>query len=201
MNVVFIKSACSHGQYPPPDVPEVAFAGRSNVGKSSLINVLTGRRNLARTGATPGRTQTINFFRLNDRINMVDLPGYGFARVPQQVRQAWKPMVEAYLRDRESLSAVVVILDIRRDPSTGDTDLLNWLEAHKIPAIIVLTKADKLSRSKRAARAGKLGRELAGLSSGRPVLFSALTREGRNEVWERIRDLTGGGAQRPGSSP
>lgn len=201
MNVTFVKSAFRQNQYPPPDRPEVAFAGRSNVGKSSLINVLSERRNLARTGSTPGRTQAINFFSLDDRLYLVDLPGYGFARVPPQVRQAWKPMVENYLRVRKSLSAVVVILDIRREPSKGDLDLLGWLDAYGIPALIVLTKADKLSRPKRAARAGKLGRELADFSSGKPVLFSALNREGRNEVWQRIHDLIGEASQRPVSSP
>ena len=201
MNVTFVKSAFKPEQYPPADRPEVAFAGRSNVGKSSLINVLVQRRNLARTGSTPGRTQSINFFSLDDRLHLVDLPGYGFARVPREVRQAWKPMVEAYLRDREDLRAVVVILDIRREPSEGDLALLQWLRAYGVPAVIVLTKADKLSRQKAKSRAGKLGRELAAFSDGRPVLFSAKSREGRGDVWRRIEEAVGKGVQRPVSRP
>ncbi|MCF8060935.1 MAG: ribosome biogenesis GTP-binding protein YihA/YsxC [Deltaproteobacteria bacterium] len=201
MNVIFVKSAFKPDQYPPADRPEVAFAGRSNVGKSSLINVLVQRRNLARTGSTPGRTQSINFFSLDDRLHLVDLPGYGFARVPREVQQAWKPMVEAYLQERKTLRAVVVILDIRRDPSGGDLDLLQWLRAYGIPAVVVLTKADKLSRQKAKSRAGKLGRELATLSAGRPVLFSAKSREGRGDIWRRIEEVVGKEAQRPVSKP
>ncbi len=175
----------------------MAFAGRSNVGKSSLINTLVQRRNLARTGSTPGRTQAINFFALHDRSHLVDLPGYGFARVPPQVREAWKPMVEAYLRERTTLRAVVVILDIRREPSQGDLDLLHWLESYGIPAIIVLTKADKLSRGKRAAQAGKLERVLRGMSPEKPILFSARTREGRRDVWMRIEEALQQGLNAP----
>jgi GTP-binding protein len=201
MNVTFIKSASRPDQYPPAGPPEVAFAGRSNVGKSSLINVLVNRRNLARTGSTPGRTQAINFFSANNFLNLVDLPGYGFAKVPPRVRAAWKPMIENYLSHRGSLRAVVAILDIRREPSQGDLDLLGWLKAYEIQSIIVLTKVDKLARSKRMSRAGKLGRTLAGLSTGKPILFSALTREGRNDVWKRIHELTGEGIQRPLSRP
>ncbi len=191
MNVVFLKSAYRRDHYPPADRPEVAFAGRSNVGKSSLINVLVNRRNVARTGSTPGRTQAINFFNLDDRLFLVDLPGYGFARVPPEVRRAWRPMVETYLQERSSLRSVVVILDIRREPSRGDRDLLEWLRAYGIPAILVLTKIDKLSRSKRAAQAAGLARQLADLAPDRPVLFSAKTREGREEVWRRIDEAVG----------
>jgi GTP-binding protein len=201
VNVTFIKSAYRPDQYPPADRPEVAFAGRSNVGKSSLLNVLARRRNLARTGATPGRTQCINFFSLDERLHLVDLPGYGFARVPREVQQAWKPMVEAYLRERKTLRAVVVILDVRREPSGGDLDLLRWLQAYGVPAVVVLTKSDKLSRQKARSRAGKLGRELAPLSTGKPVLFSARTREGRGDVWRRIEEAVGETVQRPVSRP
>jgi len=157
------------------------------VGKSSLINALVNRRNLARTGSTPGRTQAINFFCLDDRLFLVDLPGYGFARVPKEVQKAWQPMVETYLKERSTLRSVVVILDIRREPAQGDRDLLQWLAAFRIPAIVVLTKSDKLSRPKRASRAANLSRQLAGLAPGKPVLFSAKTKEGREEIWRRIQ--------------
>jgi GTP-binding protein len=192
MEVSFLKSAFKEGQYPPPDRPEIAFAGRSNVGKSSLINVLVNRKKMARTSSTPGRTQAINFFEIGKgRMYLVDLPGYGFAQVPVKVKASWGKMVETYLRKRSNLKAVVVILDIRRDLSDGDKGLLNWLAEYGIPSIPVLTKADKLSRQQSTARAKEIGKELEQLSSGRPAIFSAKTREGREEIWERIEKAVG----------
>jgi GTP-binding protein len=138
------------GQYPPPTLPEVAFAGRSNVGKSSLLNRLLHRRSLARTSRTPGRTQAIHFYRVNDRFLFVDLPGYGYARAPEALRRAWRPLVEGYLEGRASLRAVVVIVDIRHDPAEGDVELLDYLAHHAIPAVLVLAKADKLPRGRQA---------------------------------------------------
>ena len=186
MEIVFLKSAFRESDYPPSDKPELAFAGRSNVGKSSLINVLVNRKGIAKTSSRPGRTQAINFFSLEDRIYFVDLPGYGFARVPLQVKKSWGNMVETYLRKRSNLRAVVVILDIRRDVSIGDMDLLNWLDHYGIKTIVVLTKADKLSRNKSHARARQIERELQELTDEKPTIFSAKTREGREEIWERI---------------
>lgn len=200
MDVSFVKSAYRSSHYPPADRPEIAFAGRSNVGKSSLLNVLVNRRNLARTGSQPGRTQAINFFALADRLYFVDLPGYGFARVPPQVQAAWRPMVETYLRERETLCGVVVILDIRRDLSQGDRDLLRWLDAYEIPPILVLTKTDKLSRSRRTARKTRIARELNGLIDRPPIAFSARSREGRKEILARI-EAAAAGPQRVLSSP
>ena len=127
MEIAFLKSAFRENDYPPSDKPEIAFAGKSNVGKSSLINVLVNRKGIARTSSTPGRTQAINFFCLEDRLYLVDLPGYGFARVPLHIKKSWGEMVETYLRKRSNLMAVVVILDIRRELSAGDKDLLEWL--------------------------------------------------------------------------
>jgi len=187
MEVSFLKSAFDEGHYPPPDRPEIAFAGRSNVGKSSLINILVNRKNIARTSSTPGRTQAINFFEIGKgRMYLVDLPGYGFASVPIKVKASWGKMVETYLRKRSNLKAVVVILDIRRELSDGDKDLLNWLAEYGITSIPVLTKADKLSRQKSITMAKEMGKELEQLSSERPTLFSAKTREGRKEIWEKI---------------
>jgi GTP-binding protein len=193
MNVTFLKSAFREDQYPSPTMPEVAFAGKSNVGKSSLINVLVRRRKLAKTSSTPGRTQSINFFEIEGRMYLVDLPGYGFAKVPIRVKKSWQQMVEAYLRGRENLMAVVVIMDIRRDPSQGDMDLLNWLSYYRINAVPVLTKSDKLSRQKARSRAAGIQREFEGITLPGPILFSAKTGQGREDVWERISRFTGVG--------
>jgi GTP-binding protein len=191
MDVEFLTSAFKEGQYPAPDRPEVAFAGRSNVGKSSLINVLVNRKNLARTSATPGRTQSINFFCFGQSLYLVDLPGYGFARVPVKVKQSWQEMVESYLKKRETLKAVVVIIDIRRDSAAGDMGLLHWLNHYNIHPVVVLTKADKLSRQQARRRAGLLAGQLAGTFPDEPIVFSAKTRQGREEIWKRIRASAG----------
>jgi len=189
MDVKFLKSAFQEDHYPPPHRPEVAFAGRSNVGKSSLINVLVNRKKLARTSSKPGRTQSINFFSVDNRFHFVDLPGYGFARVPLKVKKSWGVMVETYLRKRVNLKGVVVILDIRRDPGNGDLSLLDWLDRYGINAIIVLTKADKLSRHQAISRAKLIGNQLGAFRNEKPAIFSARTRAGREEIWERINRL------------
>jgi GTP-binding protein len=186
MKVEFIKSAFQEKHYPPPDRPEIAFGGKSNVGKSSLLNVLVNRRKMARTSGKPGRTQALNFFTVDDRLYLVDLPGYGYARVPPRVKESWGKMVETYLRNRANLKAVVVILDIRRNPSQDDRNLIEWLHHYGIPSIIVATKADKLSRQQSVAKMKEMGTRLAGISEGGPTLFSAKTRQGREELWERI---------------
>ena len=190
MDVTFLKSAFHEGQYPPPDKPEIAFAGRSNVGKSSLINALVNRKNIAKTSSRPGRTQSINFFSVNRSVYFVDLPGYGFARVPIEVKKSWRHMVESYLRNRPNLKAVVVILDVRREPTPGDMDLLNWLRHYGIDTLTVLTKADKVSRQKAQRQSGLIARQFLKISPVTPILFSARTREGREEIWEKIREAT-----------
>ena len=184
----FITSATRPSQYPPANLPEIAFAGRSNVGKSSLINTLVGRKHLVKTSSTPGRTQLINFFNINDSIVFVDLPGYGYARVPVSVRKKWGPMIETFLSRRESLKGIVVILDIRRTPATEESDLLHWLEHHNIASILVITKADKLSRNKQIKQQNTIIQTL-GASKEEAILFSAKTRLGRDAVWEAILTL------------
>ncbi len=191
MDVAFLTSAFRANHYPLPDRPEIAFAGKSNVGKSSLINVLVNRKGLARTSSRPGRTQAINFFTMDNSLYLVDLPGYGFARVPIKVKKSWQGMVENYLRERSNLKAVVVILDIRRDVSSGDIDLLGWLKHYGIHAIPVLTKADKLSRQKARTRASVITRKLKGISPIDPLLFSAKTKEGKEKIWDEIRRVSG----------
>ncbi len=183
----FIKSATRPGNYPPPEFAEIAFAGRSNVGKSSLINVLVNRRSLVRTSSTPGRTQLINFFNINQSFSLVDLPGYGFAKVPLAVKKAWGPMMRTYLEVRESLKGVVFILDIRRLPREEDIQMLDWLEEFGVPTILVITKIDKLSRNQRDRHVAQIA-EATGLPKDAFSLFSAHTREGKEEIWERIED-------------
>lgn len=181
----FIKSAAKPKDYPPPGLPEVAFVGRSNVGKSSLINVLAGRKGLVRTSSTPGRTQLINFFDINGILTLVDLPGYGYAKAPPALRKQWGPMIENYLAQRESLKAVVLILDIRREPSDGDLQMLNWLETYNIPPIIVLTKCDKLSKNEQAKQKGLIAAAIK-RDKGMLLPFSALSKDGRDGIWGEI---------------
>jgi GTP-binding protein len=189
MKVSFLKSAFQEKHFPAADRPEIAFAGKSNVGKSSLINTLTNRKKLARTSSTPGRTQSINFFDINSRIYFVDLPGYGFAKVPLEVKKSWGKMVEDYLKTRANLKAVVVILDIRRDVSPDDLSLLEWLQHYQTQPIVILTKADKLSRNQAFSRSKSLVKDLENYRIGNPIIFSARTRQGREEIWERVEEI------------
>jgi GTP-binding protein len=183
----FVKSATKPSEYPQGDFPEVAFAGKSNVGKSSLINALVNRKNLARTSSSPGRTQIINFFRVNGKISLVDLPGYGYAKAPLQVREKWKPMVESYLQTRKEIRLVILILDARRGASPDDLALMDWLDYHQIPSLVVLTKADKLSQIERARQKRALAQNSL-LADKSQAFFSAVTGEGREEVWKMIQE-------------
>jgi GTP-binding protein len=184
----FIKSAYGPSDYPPAEGPEIAFAGRSNVGKSSLINTLVNRKRLAKTSGTPGRTQSINFFRINAAFYFVDIPGYGYAKVPAAVRQRWGPMVETYLASRRNLAAVVMIMDIRRTPGPEEHNLVEWLEHYRISILLVLTKSDKLKRSKQDAQKRRIADAL-GMRSDELILFSAKTRLGKNRLWDAIAAL------------
>jgi len=185
-SAIFIKSATQPAHYPDEKLPEIAFAGKSNVGKSSLINVLVRQKSLARTSNTPGRTQLINFFSVNEKYSLVDLPGYGFAKVPDAVRKKWRPMVEAYLTGRKTLRLVIVIIDARREPSQDDLDLADWLVSNQIPFLFVLTKIDKLSNNEMHASMRRF-REMSGLPDDvSPILFSAKTGQGRETLWSEI---------------
>ncbi len=186
-SAVFVKSAVRPSHFPDEGLPELAFAGRSNVGKSSLINTLVNRKGLVRTSSTPGRTQLINFFSINGDTLLVDLPGYGFAKVPLSVKKEWGPMVRNYLAGRTTLKGVVLLFDIRRIPREEDLQLLDWLQEYEIPTIPVITKVDKVGRSNRPRHIKDIA-EATGLPADVFTLFSALTREGREEIWERIEE-------------
>ncbi len=180
----FVVSAARPKQFPSDGRPQIAFAGRSNVGKSSLINALLHRKNLVKTSSTPGKTQLINFFIINDGFYFVDLPGYGYAHVPRAVTESWAPMIEGYLKDTPQLRAVVVLLDVRREPDERDRRLIEWLDQYDIPAICVLTKADKLNHHE----ARRAQREI-GLKAGmhdNPILTSARSGLGMKELWSEI---------------
>ena len=185
----FLGAAATPGGGPPPGPPEVAIAGRSNVGKSSLINSLTGRRGLARTSGTPGRTRQLNFFLLNDDFVLVDLPGYGFAVGPEQDRLAWGPLVEGYLVGRAPLRGVVLIVDVRRGVEAEEAQLLDFLRHHGIAAAMVATKVDKLGRGAAGKAMAAIG---AALGPDVPVVpFSARTGEGRDALWRIVRGWLG----------
>jgi len=185
-SVEFVKSAMGPEHYPQEPLPEVAFAGRSNVGKSSLINTLLKQKNLARTSSTPGRTQTINFFKVNRNIFFVDLPGYGFANVPVEVRKRWRPMVEEFLKGDKRLRLVVLIIDVRRDPNPDDAILLEWFRQYALPFMVVMTKVDKVSRGEAAQRRHEL-RSFFNAADDDIIPFSAVTGEGRETIWRRIQ--------------
>lgn len=184
----FVKSAVKPSHYPSTDLPEIAFTGRSNVGKSSLINSLVNRKHLVKTSSTPGRTQLINFFIINKTISFVDLPGFGYAKVPGSVRKSWGPMIETYLSTRDTLKGVVLIMDIRRIPGLQELNFIEWLHYYHIPSILILTKSDKLSKIKQKNQHLSIAKALS-VNQEELILFSAKSRMGKNEVWDAIGRL------------
>jgi GTP-binding protein len=176
------------GWRPEPSLPEVAFAGRSNVGKSSLLNRLVHRKKLARVSNTPGRTREVNFFKINDAFVFVDLPGYGYARVSKERRAEWRPLIESYLRRSPQLRGIVQLLDVRHDPTADDRLMLDFLSELGVPTIVVLTKIDKLTAAQRKKRLHELSVQL-GLDEEQVIVFSAVTGEGRDELAEAIDSL------------
>lgn len=184
----FIISAVKRSDYPKDGLPEIALIGRSNVGKSSLINSFVNRRHLAKTSSQPGKTQTINFYRINKSFYIVDLPGFGYAKVPLALKKSWEGMMAEYMEGRERLKGAFVILDARRDAGDQETRLYRWLEGLGIPYATVFTKIDKLSKNQLSSRAAAIKKAVRIKD---PVLFSAVTGEGRLALGKRISEMTG----------
>jgi GTP-binding protein len=180
----FIKSATRPDDFPRDQRPEIAFCGRSNIGKSSLLNVLTNVQGLARTSSSPGRTQTINFFLIDERMYFVDLPGYGYAKVPKAVKESWGAMIEGYLLDRAQLKLTLMLVDSRMPPTDSDVMMKEWLDQHRIPNAVVLTKIDKISQNQlnQALRAS-----VQKLRTKEIIPFSAVTNKGKDHILSQIR--------------
>jgi GTP-binding protein len=187
----FVTSAVTPAQYPADIGPEIAFVGRSNVGKSSLINTLLNRRGLAKTSSTPGKTRTINFFLVNGKLGFVDLPGYGFAQVSRAERATWGPMVEQFFRMRQGLGGVVQLIDVRHPPTTDDRHTHAWLLQWNRPLLVVATKVDKIGRTQRSSHVKQIAEALSLGAEAPIILFSAQTGEGREKIWEWMRAVTG----------
>ncbi len=185
--VSFVTSAAAPAQFPRDGMPEVAFLGRSNVGKSSLINALTGVKNLARVSSSPGRTRLVNFFKVASEFYLVDLPGYGFARVPEAVRLSWDQLVRSYLEGRPQLALAVFLVDVRHEPQPADLMLYAYLDAVSLPYVVAATKADKLGRSELARRRQALRTGLFRAAAD-IVPVSAHTREGVDALWRKVRE-------------
>ncbi len=174
---------------PRHDLPEFAFCGRSNVGKSSLINALVNRKALARTSGQPGKTQTINYYNINEDLYLVDLPGYGYAKVSQAARESWGRMIERYLTSSSVLRGALLLVDARHEPSANDRQMYDWLVYQGIAPIVIATKADKLSRNEQAKARSVIRKALGMPADGRLILFSAVTKAGRDEVWSLLEEL------------
>lgn len=185
--VDFLISAFALKQLPDTDYPEIAFAGRSNVGKSSLINRLVGRTSLVKTSSKPGKTQSLNYFTIDEQLYLVDLPGYGFAKVPKQMQNQWLALINGYLEDRDPLRVVVVIIDIRHELKQLDRDLVDWLKYHNIACQLVYTKADKLTRNKQIQNASALDAGLAITADDR-IVFSAKTGQGLDVLKQKLAE-------------
>lgn len=199
----FIISAVGPKQYPEDALPEIALAGRSNVGKSSLINRMINRKNLARTSSKPGKTQTLNFYKINADLYFVDLPGYGYARVSKSMRREWGKFIERYLLQRDRLKLLILIVDLRHPPSDDDQAMYRWVKHHGIPLCVVATKADKVPRGKWQKHL-KVVKETLDMDPADPlVLFSAETGIGKDELWKLIELAAGigGAAPSPDAAP
>ena len=187
-NASLLLSAANKSHYPQDDLPEVALAGRSNVGKSSFINTLLGRKNLARTSSKPGKTQLLNFYNIDDKLRFVDVPGYGYAKVSKEVAAKWGPMIENYLHTSEQLRMVFLLIDLRHKPTNNDVQMYRWILSNGFSPVIVATKADKIKRSQLQKQL-KLLKDTLKVIEGVPIVpFSAVTKAGRDEIWELIEE-------------
>jgi GTP-binding protein len=184
-SAIFVKSATKKEHYPRENFPEVAFVGKSNVGKSSLINCLLNRKGLVKTSSTPGKTQLINFFKINDNMVFVDLPGFGYAKIPLSIKKNWGKMIETYLMDRENLKLVVSLVDIRRDPDDDVLRLVEWFQHYEIPFVTAITKADKARKGELADQKNKIINTL-GINPESVILCSIKTGLGKKELWKQI---------------
>ncbi|MBM7631683.1 ribosome biogenesis GTP-binding protein YihA/YsxC [Geomicrobium sediminis] len=182
-------SAVGPDQYPEENWPELAFAGRSNVGKSSFINTITHRKKLAYTSQQPGKTKTLNFFNINDLCYFVDIPGYGYAKVSKKERAAWGRMIEEYITSREQLKGVVLLIDARHDPSEDDLKMYDWLKHFEIPIMLVLTKIDKINKTKRTKHIKNIIEIIDIDEDDVYVPFSSETGDGKDDAWKQIRKL------------
>lgn len=183
-NVELTISAVKPEQYPEEGLPEFALAGRSNVGKSSFINKMINRKSMARTSSKPGKTQTLNFYNIEDMLYFVDVPGYGFAKVSKREREAWGQMIETYLTGRSELKAVLLIIDLRHPPTEDDVLMYDFLKYYEIPCIIIATKADKIARGKRDAYVHRAKKKLDIDPGDEIIAFSSETGEGKDTVWK-----------------
>jgi GTP-binding protein len=183
----FVTSAAQPSDFPPPSLPEVAVVGRSNVGKSSLINALVGKPGLARTSRTPGRTRLVNWFAIEERFHLVDLPGYGYAEVSQATRESWRPLIESYLAERKSLTGVLLLIDIRRGVQDEELDFIPWLAERAMPVVVALTKADKLAKNKRILEVARARQALALRRD--PLAVSVTLNDGIDLLWRAVIQL------------
>ena len=185
----FVLCAAWKSQWPENDLPEICLAGRSNVGKSSFINTITSRKNLAKVSGTPGKTRTLNFFNINDVMRLVDVPGYGYAKVNDKIKESFGAMIDTYLKERDSLKGLVLIVDYRHKPTRDDIEMYEYAKYYEIPVIVVATKEDKLKRNDLQKNEKLIKQTLNFDKKDKFVRFSSLSKKGVDEVWKNILEL------------